>query len=143
MERDLTKKINIVLDVVRGNFQMNNFMHNMGVFESGKNLGEAEQLEVTATMEESHVVDFLNGIVENLRIAMEDDSVKSEQQIVSFIGIREINSIKNSSISPYIKPGIQSISNGSKYILFSKLLESLGYEVTTSDYMHVLTAKLK
>lgn len=143
MEQNLTKEVNLILDVIRGNFQMNNFMHRMDVFESGKILGEAEQIQVNAKMEESHVVDFLNGIIENLRMAMEDDSVKSEQQIVSFIGIREINSIKNSSIPPYIKSGVQSISNGSKYILFSKLLEILGYEVTTSDYMHVLTAKLK
>lgn len=143
MEQGLIKKVNITLDVIRGNFQMNNFMHNMDVFESGKILGEAEQIEINTTMEDNHVVDFLSGIVEKLRMAMEDDSVKSEQQIVSFIGIREINSIKNYSIPPYIKPGVQSISNGSKYILFSKLLESLSYEVTTSDYMHVLTAKLK
>jgi len=143
MEQGLIKQINITLDIIRGNFQMNNFMHNMDVFESGKILGEAEQIKINATMEDNHVVDFLSGIIEKLRMAMEDDSVKSEQQIVSFIGIREINSIKNSSIPPYIKSGVQSISNGSKYILFSKLLESLDYEVTTSNYMHVLTAKLK
>lgn len=150
MENNQKPKIEIsfIVDMIYGDAMQNKFMHAADVFEAGKILGSHERIKVRAeALDEDAKNAFLNNLIQSIKSALE-----SEQKVVSFIAIREINliispeethSIKNTSIEPYIKPNVQTISNGQQYSLFSDLLNKLGYEVTTSEYMHVLTAKLK
>jgi hypothetical protein len=144
MENNNIKKIEITVDIISGNFLTNQFMHLVDCFESGKILGNPRQLKITLELtQDGDEIKLVDNFIHNLKSGLETDSDMFVKEVVSFIGIREIDSIKNTSIPFYIKPGIQTISNGQKYYLFSKLLEQLGYEVTTSDQMYVLTAKLK
>lgn len=119
----------IIIDVVHGDTKINAFMHAADVFESGKQLGEHQTIEVTGDPD-----------LEKLSLNLKETFEKADRN-VSFIGIRTVDGVRVEP-RPYIRPNTQSISDGHNFGLFKNLLESLGYQVETTQYMHVTSIKL-
>lgn len=126
----------IVFDIIHGSRIQNDFMHAGDVYEKGKQLGNYEpyRLKYAGAPTDDNLI--------SLQKLLKDAFEAVGQHIIflSIIhdGIKYIN-----HIPPYIKPDVQTISTGHHWILFRDMLTSLGYEVTTTEYMQVLTAKHK
>lgn len=126
------KKQIIILDVICGDKFTNDFMHYADVFEPGKQLGTYHNITIKG--EGIKIAD----ICSNMKKALEKVG-----QNVTFIGISSINGRKLLNPMGYIKPKVQTISDGKNWCLFKSILEQLGYEVTTSEQMHVEIVKSK
>lgn len=126
-----TKDKEIILDVIHGDAKKNNFMHWADMFESGKQLGKHEQYVITGTPDLKKVALIFK------------DALEKSGRNVSFVGIRSINNKQPKSPEAYFRPDTQSISDGHNWGLFKNLLEGLGYEVETSQYMHVTSVKFQ
>ena len=122
----------IIVDTFIGDGKINSMMHACDVFENGKQLATYSQVAVTGN--DSIKLDEL---VDNLKNAYEQAGSN-----VVFINIRSIDGKFNSKYTPYIKHNVQTISTGNEYGLFDDMLRVVGYDVTTDEHRHVLTAVL-
>lgn len=125
------KEKEIILDVIHGDAKQNNFMHWADMFESGKQLGKLEQFVITG-----------NPDLKKVALIFKDALEKADRN-VSFIGIRSVNGKQPKSPEVYLRPGTQSISDGHNWGLLKGLLEGLGYEVKTTEHMHVTSVEYK
>jgi hypothetical protein len=134
----LSKKVDspddhtIILDVFGGDKMMKNqneFMHAGDVFEKGKELAQYFQIVITGNPN-------LNKICFNLR-----DAYHKADGYVLFAAINSIDGKRTKDPKPYIKEGIQTLSIEQKgtlsWNLFKNILEQLGYNVETNQYMMV------
>jgi len=122
------KNNKIELDLFYGDDFKNRFMHAADVFEQGKQLAEYNQFVVTGTPD-------LNKLCDNMKNALE----KTGKNVV-LVAIRSING-KRVTPRPYIKPNVQTISDGKKFGLFKDMLERIGYKVDVSECMQVINIK--
>lgn len=126
-------KYKVVIDTITGDSMINEFMHAADVFENGKQIGFYEQVVITGETEVK-----IESLVDILKSAFE----KVKKNVV-FISIREINKKPVFNYKPYIRPNTQSISTGREWGMLKNILETIGYEVETDQYMNVKSAKLK
>lgn len=126
----------VVVDMFCGNEmckKVNELMHVVDMFESGKQLVTYEQYTITGKPD-------LQKLCRNVK-----DAWEKMGGYVVFVGISYINGERVSGYPAYIKEGVQSLSisqNGDLgWLLFKKALEHIGYEVETDQRMHVLNVK--
>ena len=119
----------IILDVIAGDKMRDKLMHSADLFEQGKILGEHNTFEVNGTKKIK-----INEVTTNVAKAFEEGG----NLVVSFVGIRSIDGKPVKDAMVYLKPGVQSISDGHNWDIFKKLLNGLGYtKVETTEYMQV------
>jgi len=124
----------VTLDIFEGDSTLNAFMHASDVFEKGKQLAEASQLEFDIEVDGEPDMDK---IIENVKTVYE-----TNKRNVIFLSIREVDGKKVNHYPLYLKAGVQSISDGHKFGLFKDWLEHIGYETRTNEFMVVEEAKL-
>jgi|GEM_PF-2895942 len=123
----------VSFDIIQGDKKVNDFMHAADVFEKGKQLGEYQNMNFEITGQgEPDWQEAVDKIFEN----------SIEKFNVLFVSIREING-KNPE-KPYLKfkEGVQSVSDGKQWGLFSDCLNQLGYQCETNETMHVTSISL-
>lgn len=130
-------KQEIILDVIAGNYMQNKFMHAADVFEEGKQLGTHFNLNVTG--ENINLKELCGNMVK----ALEHEELGTQRQSVTFVAIRKINGKRAINPRAFIKPNVQSISDGKNWGVFKKLLEQIGYSAETTEYMQVISVKVK
>lgn len=119
----------VELDLIMGNKSMNNFMHVCDVFEAGKHLGESYTLTLDFTE--------LGNFSDKLKVIK--DTLEKNGYDVIFIAVNNINGQRVTEWPILFKESVQTLSNGSKYVLFKDLLSKLGYNSVTDQYMRVLS----
>ena len=126
----------VLLDMFCGNEmakKMNRIMHDVDVFEKGKQLAIYEKIEITGNVNREL-------LCENMKKAWEKAG-----GYVLFVAISHINGVRVRDYPLYLREGIQSLSMVQKgelgWIMFKKALEHLGYEVEVDQQMHVLSVK--
>lgn len=123
----------ITFETLLGDGTMNNFMHAGDVFEPGKQLAEIKILTLTVE-EPTNVLKILETLWEGF---------KANQINGVFCAISAIDEVSNTEYPIFFKEGVQTISNGSTYCLFKDLLQHMGYDCETDQYMHVTSIKYK
>jgi hypothetical protein len=121
------------MDIIVGDSKINEYMHSLDVFEKGKYVASLHQIVVSG---ENLPLDFL---VDHIKNAYE----KVGSASVVFVSICSADGVFTANYSPFIKPNVQTISNGTQYGRFKDQISGIGYEVETDEFMHVLSAKLK
>ena len=129
-------EVKILFDVFEhGNGKINEFMHAADVFEESKQLAEHNQFDIVCQTEGDIKYDLL--IKEMVK------AFNEAGRNIIFLSIRKINGLLVNEFAPYIKEGVKSISTGKKWGVFKNMLETLDYEVETTETMVVKSAKLK
>jgi len=132
MTKEKANQIKIVVDIIYCNDkQLNKFMHVADVFEKSKVIGVIGQLTITADPE----VDVKN-IPNHIKNAYEHAG-----GYLVFAGIKMFKGKTMKKRPIYFQKGINQISNGEHWTLFSNLLKSMGYDVTTNEHMIVTNVK--
>jgi hypothetical protein len=127
-------EMKIIVEILYGDRKINQFMHSADIFEPGKQLvTNHENYTITGTDIK------LPLLCENVAKAFEKGGDKN----VVFVAIKSINDKRVKDAMPYFKPETQSISNGKTWGLFKDVLMQMGYEVETSQHMHVTNVKIK
>lgn len=122
----------IIVDIIYGDKAQNEFMHHCDVFESSKQLGRYEQIEISG--EEGVDID---NITTNLKHAYEQFG-----RNVIFVSVRQVGPTLTNDYERYIMPNVSTISSGKKWGLFKDGLERMGYKVETNERMQVTKANL-
>lgn len=130
-ELETSKEVAVIeLDVIQGSKIQNDFLHAMAVFEEGKQLGEYEKITIKGNPD-------LNTLCENFKKAYE-----LAGRNVVFVGINTVNGIRSKTPIAYIKPNIQTVSDGDTFWLLKEMLQLLGYKVKTNEHMQVLSVSV-
>lgn len=142
-------EIKINMTAIVGNKKQNDFMHFADVFERGKILGDILNFTITCEAKDVFDSEFEKTLKSSCEFSRQ--SFEKSDCIVTYVGINNIsfdddqghNVILNRTILPYIRPGVQTISNGKEFGLFDNFLKQkhFGYIVQTSQYRHVLGVK--
>lgn len=119
----------VQVDIIHGDKVRDDFMHACDIFEKGKILADYESYEVSGEPD-------LDKLTETMQKTFEQAG-----RVVAFVSIRTIDGVKNTKYPAYIKPEVQTISNGRSFGLFHKMLKQLGYTVETDEYVKVTSAK--
>lgn len=129
----------IEFDMFYGDKMQNDFMHACDVFERGKQLGTFSPFSMELTIE----VGKEEKVRENIQKIFDHfvEATKEKYNLI-FVSIRKIDGEPTNEFQPYLKEGVQTISNGHGYGMFHEMLKKIGYEVEHSQYMEVTEAKL-
>lgn len=123
----------IVLDVLSGSKIMNQLMHSADVFENSKQLADKySQYGADSVKEEQ-----LDTLCELTKKQLEKDKSLN----VVFVGIYSIDGKRQTNPRAYIMPGVNSISTGNKWGVFSSVLNKMGYECETDEHACVTSVK--
>jgi len=118
----------VSIDIIQGDKKINEFMHAADVFEKGKQLGEHQNMNFEITgKDEPNWQEIVDKIFES----------SSKEFNILFVSIREIDGKTPKESFVRFKEGVQSISNGKQWGLFSDCLNQLGYQCEVNDIMHV------
>jgi len=129
----------IIFDLIAGDDQLNGFMHACDVFEAGKHLGDHIQFVADFEQKKEEDIDIPR-VIEGMKDAVRKGDQKSN---VIFLSVRQIDGVKTNKYPPYIKEGVQSISDGEKWGMFHEMLDRIGYDVEHTQFMQVTEAKLR
>lgn len=123
----------VSIDIIQGDKKINEFMHAVDVFEAGKQHGEYQNINFQITgRDEPNWQSVVNEIFEK----------STEQFNVLFVSIRKVDGKTPDESFVRFKEGVQTISDGKKWGLFSNCLNQLGYQCETNDTMHVTSISL-
>lgn len=130
----------LTYDMFYGDRQLNAFMHAADVFEKGKQLANFQRFDMEFELEEDSRVatsEDIQKIFDHLR-----EATTKEYNLV-FLSIRAVDGVATNEFEPYIKEGVQSISDGKGWGMFHEMLKRIGYDVEHTQFMQVTKAKLK
>ena len=129
----------IAFDCFYGDKKLNQFMHACDVFETGKQLAQFKPFETTLTLEEGKET-LSDEEIEKVYNLLWEQTGK-EYNLV-FLAIRSVDDVKTNRFKPFIKEGVQTLSDGKGWGMFNEMLERIGYDVEVSQFMQVTEAKL-
>lgn len=126
--------------IISGDKKLTEFMQCADVFEKSKVLGSIKHINISYKKDE-----ILSLKRAGLLIDITKQSLEQSDEIVSFVHVVEIQNkdgtiIKNNGeIIPYFNKEVRCISDGSKWGVFSDLIERLtGLKVITDNHRFII-----